>query len=269
MADNRFTSLGNPARIWCISAINGNLEKVTRLHDAILPHITIGDRIIYTGNYIGYGEESARVIDEMLAFRRAALAKRGMVPSDFVYLRGSQEEMWQKLIQLQFSPDPTNTLLWMLANGLDQTLYAYGLSPHDGIESCRQGMVSISSWTNKIRAAIKSHKGHEIFTSHLVRAAYTPKDSTYPMLFVNAGIDQSKSLTDQGDSFWWAPQKFDNLSRPYAPFKKIVRGYDPKHKGIDFNCIKATIDGGCGFGGTLTCAVFDTTNGEVIDSLEC
>ncbi len=217
---------------------------------------------------MGYGKESASVIDEILTFRRAVLAQPGMIPSDFVYLRGAQEEMWQKLIQLQFSPDPTNTLLWMLGNGLDNTLYAYGLSPHDGIEACRQGMISIAAWTREIRSAIISHKGHDIFTSHLVRAAFTPQNNTHPMLFVNAGIDQDKKLTDQGDSFWWASHKFDNIIRPYDPFQKVIRGYDPKHNGTDFNCVKATIDGGCGFGGSLVCAVFGT-DGTVIDTLEC
>ncbi len=217
---------------------------------------------------MGYGTQSCAVIDEILTFRRAVLARPGMIPSDFIYLRGAQEEMWQKLIQLQFCPDPSNTLLWMLGNGLNNTLYAYGLSSHDGAEACRQGMVSISAWTKEIRSTIKAHKGHDIFSAQLVRAAFTPKSSAYPMLFVNTGIDTNKHLTEQGDSFWWASNKFDHIDRAYAPFEKIIRGYDPNHNGVDFNCVKATIDGGCGFGGSLVCAVFNN-DGSVLDTLHC
>ena len=217
---------------------------------------------------MGYGTQSATVIDEILTFRRAVLARPGMIPSDFIYLRGAQEEMWQKLIQLQFCPNPTDTLLWMLGNGLNNTLYAYGLSPHDGMDACRQGMVSIAAWTKSIRSAIYARNGHDIFSAQLVRAAYTPRSSSHPLLFVNSGIDTSKKLTEQGDSFWWASNKFDNINHAYDPFEKVIRGYDPKHKGLDFKCVKATIDGGCGFGGSLVCAVFNN-DGTILDALHC
>ncbi len=266
--DSRFISLGRARNIWAISAIHGDIERLVKVHDALFPHIHPSDRLIYTGNYTGYGEYSNDVIDEVLMFRRAVLSKPGMIPTDLIYLRGAQEEMWQKLLQLQFSPDPLNTFLWMLGNGLDKTLYAYGLCPHDGVEACQQGMVGISKWTSKIKGKLKDCPGHNTFATQIVRAAYSPEDAEYPMLFVNAGIDYQKPLDDQGDNFWWAHQKFDNITDEYAPFKKVVRGYDPDHKGTDFNCIKATIDGGCGFGGSLVCAGFGQ-NGEILDTLEC
>ena len=266
--DCRFASLGQAKRILVISAIHGEIEKLVTLHNTLFPHIRPGDRLIYTGNYIGYGDSSSDVLDELLSFRRATLAKPGMIPSDLIYLRGGQEEMWQKLLQLQFAPDPTQALVWMLGNGLSNTLNAYGLCPHDGIEACRQGMVGITHWTSKIKTIFKNSPGHESFTTHLVRAAYIPITAEYPMLFVHAGIDADKPLTEQGDAFWWANSKFDYIHHAYDPFQKVVRGYDPKHNGVNFNCIKATIDGGCGFGGDLVCAVFDA-NGEVLDSLAC
>lgn len=266
--DSCFSSLGQAKRILAISAIHGEIDKLSNIHDAIYPHICTGDRIIYTGNYMGYGQDPASAIDEILSFRRAILAKQGMIPTDLIYLRGGQEEMWQKLLQLQFSPDPMKTLLWMLGNGVSNTLYSYGLSPHDGIEACRQGMIGISQWTTKIRNIFKDFQGHEVFATHLVRAAFMPETSGSPILFVNAGIDESKPLTKQGDSFWWDNNKFDNIATPYDPFHKVVRGYDPNHNGVNYNCIKATIDGGCGFGGSLVCAVFDN-QANLLDSIEC
>lgn len=260
--------IGKARRIFAISAIHGEIERLTLLHDEIYPHIEAGDRIIYTGNYIGYGEHSHHVLDEILAFRRAVLAKPSMIPSDLIYLRGAQEEMWQKLLQLQFAPDPTNALTWMLGNGLTNTLYAYNLCPHEGIEACRQGIVGLSKWTNHIRDILKKHAGHDIFSTQLVRAAYTKEDSECPMLFVNAGINTESPLDNQGDSFWWAHNQFEKLNEPFKPFEKIIRGYDPTHKGVQHSEIKSTIDGGCGFGGTLVCSAFKT-DGELIDMVEC
>lgn len=266
--DSRFLSLGHAKRIWTISAIHGDIDRLVTLHDTIYPQVNPGDRIVYTGNYIGHGAHSAEVVDEILTFRRAVLAKPAMIPSDLVYLRGAQEEMWQKLWQLQFAPDPMNTFLWMLDNGLHGTLESYGLCPSEGIESCRQGMVGITHWTRKIRRLLQEKTGHHQFAMHLVRAAYCAPGSPHPMLFVNAGIDISRPLERQGDSFWWAHAKFDQITIPYHPYKKVIRGFDPMHKGPEYNDVKATIDAGCGFGGDLLCALF-SQDGVIVDSARC
>ena len=260
-------NLGNPGRIWAVSAIHGAAERLTGLHDAIFERFEPGDRLVYLGNYTGYSQESAACIDEILAFRRMVLSMPGVVCNDIVYLRGSQEEMWQKLLQLQFAPNPANVLLWMLGNGLSDTLYSYKLSPHDGIEACQAGVMGLTKWTAAIRAAIRRHAGHEIFGTQLMRAAHTAKDAPYPMLFVHAGINASQKLEEQGDQLWWAGHKFSEIQLPYQPFQKVIRGYDPSHGGVAMNCVTATIDGGCGFGGSLVCAGM-SDSGEIFDILE-
>ncbi len=255
--DNRFADLGNPNRIWVISSIHGDIERLTALHDKLLPLVEPGDRIIYSGNYTGYSKDAVICIDEILAFRRMMLSQPAMMPQDIIYLRGGQEEMWQKLLQLQFAPNPSDVLLWMLGNGLSDSLYAYGISPHDGIEACRAGVMGLTKWTNSIREAVRGHAGHDTFGMNLFRAAYTDQSAPYPMLLVNAGIDTYKPITEQKDTFWWAGESFDSIQTPYAPFQKVIRGFDPSHKGVKMNCITASIDGGCGFGGELICAGFD------------
>ena len=262
-----FQSLGRPTHIWAIPAIHGDLEKLTAIHDAIFEHFKRGDRLLYHGNYTGYGNNSAACIDEILTFRRMILSIPGVIPSDITYLRGNQEEMWQKLLQLPFAPDPTNIFLWMLSNGLGPTLTSYGFCPHDGIEACRQGVLPLTKWTSAIREKIRRTPGHQSFTLSLKRAAHTDPGTPYPMLFVNAGIDTSKALQNQGDAFWWGADTFQTMNEAYAPFEKVIRGFDPAHKGADFNCIKATIDNGCGFGGTLMAAAFNA-DGAVETMLE-
>lgn len=250
-------NLGAPKRVWAISAVHGETERLVSIHDQLLEHIQPGDRLLYLGNYTGHNEHAVDCVDEILTFRRLVLSMPGMMCDDIVYLRGAQEEMWQKLLQLQFAPDPTNVLLWMLGNGLSGTLYSYGLSPHDGIEACRSGVMGLTKWTNQIREAVRAHPGHDIFGTQLLRAAHTSQKSDHPMLFVHANIDATKPLSEQGDKFWWADENFETIKLPYEPFQKIVRGYDPNHSGINMNCVTATIDGGCGFGGELICAGFD------------
>ena len=265
--DIKFTCIGSPKRIWAVSAIHGEAERLMALHDELFKRINPGDRVIYHGNYIGYGPNPCETVDELLTFRRQLLAIPGMMPQDLVYLRGGQEEMWQKLTQIQFAPNPSDVLLWMLSHGLSNTLYAYGLSPHDGITAAQEGVMSLTRWTNKVRESVKQHAGHEIFSNHWRRAAYTAQESAFPMLFVHAGLDPAKTLDHQGDNLWWSGKNFNDIRLPYNPFQKVIRGFDPKHHGMHLNCVTATIDGGCGFGGSLVCAGFDE-NGEIFEMLE-
>jgi hypothetical protein len=265
--DSRFACIGQPRRVWAISALHGDTGRLTALHDALYDAVKPGDRIVYLGNYTGYNPSGAACIDEILTFRRMLLSIEGMMCSDIVYVKGQQEEMWQKLLQLQFAPDPTNVLLWMLGNGIAPTLESYGISAHDGIDACRGGAVALTKWTSSIREAVRKHPGHEAFNVHHSRAAFTAETCDYPMLFVHAGLNIKKSLGEQGDHFWWSAGKFNEIDQAYLPFKKVIRGYDPGRGGMHLNCVTATLDGGCGFGGNLVCAGFDQ-GGNVIEILE-
>lgn len=253
---NCYTALGIPERIWAVSAIHGDLEKLISIHDQILENFDPGQKIIYLGNYTGFGIESAACVDEILAFRRLVLSLRGVLPEDFVYLRGNQEEIIHKLFQLPFAPNPLNVYLWMLDNGLSQTLKSYDIEPQDGIEACNRGAVVLTKWIAKVKYKMRCRPGHEIFSTQWVRAAFTDICGQYPMLFVHAGLETNKPLPEQGDRLWWGSDDFERMEHPYLPFQKVVRGYDPAHKGVHLNCITATLDGGCGFGGTLVCTGF-------------
>jgi len=262
-----FANLRKPRTVWTIPAIHSDLDALIKIHDALFKKIKPGDRILYHGNCTGYGEHAVECVDEILTFRRMVLAKPGMIPQDIVYLRGQQEQLWQKMLQLSFAPRPSEVLLWMLGNGLSSTLYSYGLSPHDALEACQHGTVSLTKWLNTARIAVRKHAGHDTFSTHQQRAAFTETSSEYPMLFVHAGLDQQKSLEEQGDYLWWASDEFDRIDAAYKPFEKVVRGYDPHHRGLYLNCITATVDEGCGFGGKLISVGFEQS-GAVLDILE-
>jgi hypothetical protein len=259
-----FAVLPDARRNWAIASIFGEAERLSVAHSALLRRIRPEDNLVYLGNFLGRGNVAATV-HELLVFRRALMAKqlddgRG----EIVYLRGGQEEMWHKLLQMQFAPNPREVLEWMLSQGLGATLAAYGGSIDDARAAAKLGAVAISRWTNHLRATIRESDGHERLMNVLRRAAYT-RDGT--VLFVNAGVDPRRPLVQQSDSFWWGSRDFETLSGPYDGFRRIVRGADPRHRGVAINETVASIDGGCGFGGPLVTACFDGA-GNLVDMIE-
>jgi len=263
-----YAPLGRPRRIWAVAAIHGDAARLMRLHDDVGGRFLPGDRLVYLGNMIGRGPAVRETVDELLAFRRAILAIRGVLATDVVYLRGGQEEMWQKLLQLQFAPNPVGVLEWMLNQGLEATLNAYGGEAPSGLASARDGAVSIARWTKELRERQREAPGHDSFFTALRRCAHTgPAEAPAGMLFVNAGIDVTRPLANQGDSFWWGGAAFNRIAMPYEGMRRIVRGYDPAHGGPLVTPCTVTLDGGCGFDGPLVCGCF-SPDGEILELVE-
>jgi serine/threonine protein phosphatase 1 len=259
-----FAILPAARRNWAVASIYGEADKLAALHARLAQCIEPQDNLIYLGNILGRGAVAATV-EEMLLFRRALMANR-LTDGDgqIVFLRGSQEEMWHKLLQMQFAANPREVLEWMLAHGVGATLEAYGGTVADARTMAKLGAAAISRWTNQLRAAMREADGHERLMNVLRRAAYT-RDGT--VLFVNTGIDPRRPLAEQSDRFWWGGGEFESLSEPYDGFTRIVRGADPRHRGVIITNRIVSIDGGCGFGGSLVAACFDGT-GNLLDMLE-
>jgi len=268
--DCRFADLGQAERIFAIPSVHGDIIKLNKIHENLFYNFKAGDRLVYMGNYTGYGQYSRETINAILSFRRCLLSIPGVKPSDITYLRGTQEEMWQKLMQLQFAPNPGAILEWMLGKGLAQTMESYGIDVMEAKRVSYEGVIRLSRWTDKARSIVYSNAGHDIFGSQFKRAAYTSchtQKSTgvcYPLLFVNAGVDFAKSLEDQGDCFWWGHPHFKSMLSAYKPYNKVFRGFDPEFGGYDNGSITATLDDNCGRGGSLLCAQINAT-GDIID----
>jgi hypothetical protein len=267
ITDRKFAHLGMPRRIWTVSAIHADSPRLTALHDALYERIRPGDRLVYLGNYFGQGPAPLQTIDELLGFRRMVMALPGMMAEDIVYLRGGYEEMWQKLLQVQFTPRPAQTLGWLLEHGLAAPLESYGISIRDGLTAAQESVVALTRWTSRIRDVIRRCPGHDIFSMQWRRAAHTATDGPCPLLFVHSGLDPALPLDDQGENFLWAGGDFASIQDPYQPFAKVIRGYDPAHGGVYLNGVTATIDGGCGYGGSLIAAGF-APDGSLFEMLE-
>ncbi|HVI51153.1 MAG TPA: hypothetical protein VM661_08095 [Candidatus Sulfotelmatobacter sp.] len=258
-----FATLRADARIWAIPAIHGQIDHLSALHRQLAQHFQPGDQIVYLGNYSGHGQAIRETIDELLLFRRALLARPGVDCADIVYLRGGQEEMWQKLLQLQFAPSPPQVLQWMVGQGIEPTIAAYGARVDDALLAARDGILSLTKWTSQLRQHIRNFDGHIALMSVLRHAAFTEDQS---LLFVHSGLDPQRPLLAQSDSFWWGGATFPAIDTPYETYKRIVRGYDRRHGGVQETAYTLTLDAGCGFGGPLIAVCF-APGGDAVSSL--
>ncbi|MDA0219771.1 MAG: hypothetical protein O3B22_09345 [Proteobacteria bacterium] len=261
---DKFGTLTGGRRIWAVAAVLGERDRLAALHGALIGRIALRDRLVYLGNYLGYGPDIVGTVDELIAFRSAAMALPGMMPHDIVFLRGAQEEMWHKLLQLQLALSPGEVLTWMLSRGVEATIAAYGGHPADGMAAARGGTLTLTRWTGALRDAMVGHPGHRELMSHLKRACVTADGG---LLFVHAGLDPERPLETQRDAFWWNPGGFARMAQPFDGFRLVVRGFDPDRAGVAIGAHTATIDGGCGAGGPLVACCF-SPEGEVLDRIE-
>src|SRR5512144_3266648 len=172
-----FAVLPEARRNWAVASIYGEAERLGNLHAQLLQRIHSEDNLIYLGNFLGRGAVAATV-QELLVFRRTLMARQpAATHGEIAYLRGSQEEMWHELLQMQFAPNPREVLEWMLSQGVGPTIAAYGGSIDDARTAAKLGAVAIARWTNNLRSKMREADGHERLMHVLRRAAYTSDGS--------------------------------------------------------------------------------------------
>ena len=221
---SQFAELKYSKKIWAVGSIHSHFDSFNSVKEHILKHFVCGDKLVFLGNIIGFGKNSTETLSSVINLRNYLLSKFLLKTQDIVFLRGAQEEMFIKLLQLQTAPNPQDIVQWMFEHGVDKTLDSYGFNKEEIINISTQGTLSIGRWTAKLNKIINNFPGHKEYFSNLHHAAFS---DTKKILFVNRGVDISRPLSAQSDCFWWGYQNFSKLNKPYYTFIKIVRGYEP------------------------------------------
>ena len=225
--ETNFSEINNSNKIWAIGSIHSNLNAFNSIKRHILENFQKDDCLVFLGNIIGLGEKSKETLTSVLDLRNKLMAKFLIKPKKIIFLRGAQEEMFLKLLQLQTAPNPGDIINWMFDHGVNATIKSYGFIDRDLINIASQGTLAISKWTSSLNQVLAKHSGHKQYFIHLNHAAFS---KSRKVLFVNRGVDISRPLSAQNDCFWWGYQNFSSIDQPYGSFLKIVRGYQSSNQ---------------------------------------
>ena len=264
---SNFVELKKSNKIWAIGSIHSNLKSFRSIKQFLLDNFEENDKLVFLGNVIGLGNNSKETLSSVIDLRFNLMSKFKLKPSSIVFLRGAQEEMFSKLLQLQLAPNPNEIIEWMFDHGVNETIKSYGFSEHEVKNIASSGTITISKWTTTLNKAIHNNPGHTQYFLNLKHAAYS---HTKKILFVNRGVDITRPLSAQNDCFWWGFQNFSSINRPYKTFLRIVRGYESEHLDHQENLknnIVCTLFKQPLSNKSVLCGIF-AENGEILDLFE-
>ncbi len=262
-----FVELKKSDKIWAIGSIHSNLKSFSAIKKFILKNFKLNDKLIFLGNIIGLGDNSKETLDSAIDLRFNLMSKFKLKPESIVFLRGAQEEMFSKLLQLHLAPNPGEIVEWMFDHGVNKTILSYGFSENEVKNITSSGTIKISKWTSNLNKVLHNNPGHIQYFLNLKHAAYS---STKKILFVNRGVDITRPLSAQNDCFWWGFQNFSKIKEPYKTFLRIVRGYESEQLNkseISNNRVVCTLFKQPLSNKSVICGVFGE-NGEILDLFE-
>ena len=262
-----FVEVKNSGKIWAIGSIHSNLKSFSSIKKHILNNFQSNDRLIFLGNVIGLGDFSKETLSSVIELRFNLMSKFKLKPESIIFLRGAQEEMFSKLLQLQLAPNPSEIVEWMFDHGVNKTINSYGFSENEVINIASSGTINITKWTSNLNRSLQLNPGHAQYFLNLKHAAYSQSKK---ILFVNRGVDITRPLSAQNDCFWWGFQNFSQIQEPYKTFLRIVRGYESEHLNhseISNNNVVCTLFKQPLSNKSILCGIFGE-NGEIFDLFE-
>ena len=264
---SNFVELKKSNKIWAIGSIHSNLKSFNSIKDFILKNFEKNDKLVFLGNIIGLGNNSKETLSSVINLRFSLMSKFKLKPESIIFLRGAQEEMFSKLLQLQLAPNPGEIIEWMFDHGVNETIKSYGFSENELKNIASSGTINISKWTTNLNKALHNNPGHMEYFLNLKHAAYS---YTKKILFVNRGVDITRPLSAQNDCFWWGFQNFSKIQQPYKTFLRIVRGYESEHLEqfeITKDNVVCTLFKQPLSNKSILCGIFKE-NGEILDLFE-
>ncbi len=264
---SNFIELKKSNKIWAVGSIHSNLNSFNSIKNHILRYFNDNDKLIFLGNIIGLGDNSKETLNSVIDLRFSLMSKFKLNPESIVFLRGAQEEMFSKLLQLQLAPNPKEIIEWMFEHGVNKTINSYGFSEDEIKNVSSSGTINISKWTSNLNKVVQMNLGHKEYFLNLKHAAYS---YTKKILFVNRGVDITRPLSAQNDCFWWGFQNFSKIQHPYKTYLRIVRGYESEHSNqldISKNEVVCTLFKQPLTNKNIICGIFGE-NGEIFDLFE-
>ena len=218
---------------FAIGDIHGSLYELTKLHQNILTHNRFkaeNDILIYLGDYIDRGKFSKEIIDQILKLKNNKIKT--------INLLGNHDEF-----MIDFLFNGKNNIKNWLNFGADYTFRSYDIEVVEFIKDGFDDKV-----IDKLRDSLlkKMQDSHIDFFRNLELSFSTKK-----YLFVHAGIDPDKKLTEQTkqDYLWSRSSKF--FDKNFKAEKIIVHGHTPEENIVN-DPFRINVDSGCYFSGKLT-----------------
>jgi len=229
--------------LYAIGDIHGCLNQLTSLHKKILTNDKFKvkeDLLIYLGDYIDRGLKSKQVIDQIIKIKNEKIKT--------IHLMGNHEEF-----MVNFLFNKSNNIKNWLKFGVDQTFKSYGI---EIVEFIKDGFEDII--IDKLRDILleKMSSEHIDFFKSLKTSFSSEK-----YLFVHAGIDPNKKLTEQTkeDYLWSRSDIF--FDKDFKAEKIIVHGHTPEENIVNYP-FRINIDTGCFFSGKLSCVCLNDKNNQ-------
>ena len=227
--------------IYVIGDIHGCLSELTSLHKKILTSDQFKvkeDLLIYLGDYIDRGLKSKDVIDQIIKLKTNKIKT--------IHLMGNHEEL-----MIDFLFNKNNNIKNWLNFGADQTFKSYDI---EIVEFIKDGFKD--NVVNKLRDALlgKMSNDHINFFKNLKTTFSTEK-----YLFVHAGVDPDKNLSEQTKKDYLWSRSGDFFHKDFKAEKIIVHGHTPEPNIIN-NPYRINIDTGCYFSGKLSSVCLSDVN---------
>ncbi len=260
MADiRRITVLPSGGRFWVLAQVQGAADLLSAAFEHIIAAYQPGDKIILLGSQIGCGGRSAEVIYQ-LTQTKAAMAD----PDSLVWLRGVQEELFDRFYTLHMAPDPQGVLSWMFeAHGFDQLLEQFSCDPRQALGACLGGAGDMAQFAASVREQVWALSGAKTYFERCARAVST---QTGQLLFVHGGLDPARPLSLQTDAFWWGHPDFFRMKEPYMGYARVISGVVPDQGHRVHGPGRFCFDGGAGRGGQLQLICVDP-QGKILQEM--
>ena len=192
---------------FAVGDIHGRADLLARMFDALEREALSTKRpyppfVVFLGDYIDRGPDSAEVIDLMLTGRPEGFERR--------YLKGNHEAA-----MLSFLDDPVGHKAWLAHGGLE-TLASYDLYPLPSMGASNDQLLEARD-----RFKAKLPNTHLAFLQSLERYVVLGDYA-----FVHAGVDVKHSLEQQTDAnLFWIRERFLNETKPFS--YRVVHGHTP------------------------------------------